>query len=427
MSRMIYRIKSSLSRLGIGEWRAVDVVTRSSEYFFIKKQLDTRRSKDTEKCEVTVYVSRDGKKGASSVTVTPGMKPAAIDSLISDAKTAAEAAMNPDYEQPDPKRGRRDTGSRVIGEGESIMIKALFAADRLRTARLNSAEMFFEESSKRVVTSWGTDVRWTTGTVKGEFVVQCKQPEDVEMHFRFGYDGIDPESLTARVREALEFVKDRAKAGKILKSGEYDVVLCGNQIPEVLSYYASRSNAAMIYPGYSTWKPGDRVQKAAKAKDGGLRGENLTVKLLASEPFDAEGIHMKDTLMLKDGRLKNVTGSCRFCRYIGVRPTGNFSKIECVSAGSMSFDELKKRPCLVTVAFSDFQTDDFTGNFGGEIRLGYLCDGKKVVPVTGGSVNGKLADAQNCLVFSTDRYRTAEYEGPYALLVKNVSVAGTDD
>ena len=81
----------------------------------------------------------------------------------------------------------------------------------------------------------------------------------------------------------------------------------------------------------------------------------------------------------------------------------------------------------MTVAFSDFQTDDFTGNFGGEIRLGYLCDGKKVVPVTGGSVNGKLADAQNCLVFSTDRYRTAEYEGPYALLVKNVSVAGTDD
>lgn len=65
-----------------------------------------------------------------------------------------------------------------------------------------------------------------------------------------------------------------------------------------------------------------------------------------------------------------------------------------------------------------------SGHFGGEIRLAYLIDGVFVQPVTGGSINGSILDAQKNLVFSTERYTSAEYDGPYAVRLPGVRVAG---
>ena len=77
---------------------------------------------------------------------------------------------------------------------------------------------------------------------------------------------------------------------------------------------------------------------------------------------------------------------------------------------------------------SDFQMDEASGHFGGEIRLAYLIDGDgKATPVTGGSVNGSILEAQKNLVFSKERYLTAGYDGPYAVRLKNVSVAGAGE
>ena len=65
-----------------------------------------------------------------------------------------------------------------------------------------------------------------------------------------------------------------------------------------------------------------------------------------------------------------------------------------------------------------------TGFFGGEIRLGYLFDGENVTPVTGGSISGNFIELQNNLVFSKERYKDSKYEGPFAVRIKNVQVAG---
>lgn len=67
-----------------------------------------------------------------------------------------------------------------------------------------------------------------------------------------------------------------------------------------------------------------------------------------------------------------------------------------------------------------------SGHFGGEIRLAYLVEDGKITPVTGGSVNGNLIEAQQNVVFSQDRYVSAGYEGPYAAKFENVSVAGVE-
>ena len=420
------RIKNWLKEAGIEEYTIIKKKERTAELFFVKKQLDTRRIKDVTKYYVTVFRTgeNDGQKlkAETSLTLLDSMTDAAAVKALRDAYFAAQFAMNPYYEAPDPVTAPevRKTGELAEMAPEKaagLMAAALFAADNTEGAFVNSAEVFIIKKELRVITSAGTDVSWTDAAAKGEFVVQAKEPEDVEMYKSFGYDELETAALTAKVHECLEFVRDRARAERILKSGNYDLILTGENAAEVLKFYLGRSSAQLIYPHYSTWSVGDDVQ-------GETVGERLDITLRASSPYSAEGIPMRDRKLIEGGVMKLAHGPNRFCRYLGAEPTGNYEKFSCDNAGSMSFEEMKSRPCLWAVTFSDFQMDYFSGHFGGEIRLAYLIEDGRATPVTGGSVNGSILDAQKDIAFSTDRFTCDSYEGPYAMMLKAVSVAG---
>ena len=429
---MIERIKSALARCGIGLWRINERVDETTELFFVKKQLDTRRTKDVRKYEVTVFrdvESRDGDKparGFTAIPVLPSMDDGQLDEELKGAYYAAQFAANPYYDLADPVQAPlvEETGELAqapLAQSAGKMVRALFAPDVHEDAFVNSAEVFVYRVRRRILSSEGTDVSFVNSGVNGEFVVQCREPEDVEIHNQFEYDALDEAALTAKVAEALTFVRDRARAQRVLKSGKYDLILSGNAVAEVLGYYVQRSSASAVYAKYSTWQQGEDVQSPEEG------GERLNLTLRAFHPYSPEGIPTMDGLpLLENGKLLTWHGSNRFCRYLGIKPTGNYQKIACAN-GTVPFAELKKGPCLWAVTFSDFQMDAMSGHFGGEIRLAYLIeeDGT-VTPVTGGSVNGSILEAQKNLTFSTERYLTIGYDGPYGVRLPGVSIAGTD-
>ena len=429
---MIERIKSALERCGISLWRINERVDETTELFFVKKQLDTRRTKDVRKYEVTVFrdvEAGDGGRpgrGFTSVLLTASMDDPRLDEELKGAYYAAQFAANPYFDLPDPVQAPMveeagELAQAPLARSAGKMARALFAPDIHEDAFVNSAELFVWRVRRRILSSEGTDVSFVNSGVDGEFVVQCREPEDVEIHNQFEYGALAEEALSAKVAEALTFVRDRARAKKVLKSGKYDLILSGNAVMEVLSYYRDRSAAGMVYPKYSTWKPGDDVQ-------GETGGERLALTLRALHPYSPEGIPTEEDLpLLEDGKLLAWHGPNRLCRYLGVKPTGNYQKIACGN-GTVPFEELKKGPCLWAVTFSDFQMDAMSGHFGGEIRLAYLIEADgTVTPVTGGSVNGSILEAQKSLTFSADRYLTAWYDGPYAVRLSGVSVAGTEE
>ena len=145
--------------------------------------------------------------------------------------------------------------------------------------------------------------------------------------------------------------------------------------------------------------------------------------LVPTAPISDEGVWQKELKLLDNGELKTFHGGLRFSRYLGVEPTGFFGSTT-VAPGSMSIEDMKKEPYLWVVNFSDFQLDDFTGHFGGEIRLAFLYDGEKVTPVTGGSINGSIIDSQTNMHFSKEIQRSAHFVGPYAMCFEDVPVAG---
>lgn len=399
-----------------------------AELFFIKKNLDMRRTENTHTSYVTVY--RDFEKGGekfrgdAAFTVEAATTREELDAKIKRAYTAAQFVPNPFYEiAPEVKQDCFTMESTLAGLTlEDVMkkyVEALYAADCDDKAFINTAEFFVKKLTKHIINSNGVDVSYIKYSVEGEFVAQCKEPQDVETYQSFKFEGLDTEELTSQAREALKLTRDRAVADTAPKAGQYDVVLSGEYAATVMSYYRDRANGAYIYRQYSDYKTGDFIQ----GEKSEITGDIINADYLPSTPFSNEGVPMKKLPCISEGVFQNIHSGCRYSYYLGIKPIGAYTKLE-ITPGTMSFEDMKKHKGLYVVNFSDFQMDSMGGNFGGEIRLAYLNDGEKITPVTGGSINGSIIEAQKSFRFSSETQNTSKFVGPKAILLKNVSVAG---
>ncbi len=412
-----------LQALGIENY-IINTDTESTlELFFVRKNLDMRREKDVTKSLVTVFrdFEEDGVKyrGSSEALLVPGMAEEEKKASIETAYQAAAYVRNPWYPLYHGEMAAL-SGAKILpdlSDAAAQMTEAIFSADTDDQAFLNSVELFVIRNSCEITSSEGVSESFEKFTVKGEYVTQCKEPKDVEQYYSFEYDGVECEAIARKVSESLKTVRDRAIAEKMPKSGSYDIVLSGDHVKTILNLYLYKANAAFVYPGYSKWQAGEKVQ----GED--VKGEALSIDLIPSDPVSGDGVPMKERAFLRDGELQTLFGANRFCQYLGIEPTGQYRKIR-VENGTVPFEEMKKG-CLYPVSFSDFQMNPFTGYFGGEIRLAYLVkeDGSVEI-LTGGSVNGSFIERQDDIVFSKERYVSASYEGPLAVKVKNVAVAG---
>jgi PmbA protein len=68
-----------------------------------------------------------------------------------------------------------------------------------------------------------------------------------------------------------------------------------------------------------------------------------------------------------------------------------------------------------------------TGDIFGEIRLGYLHDGDKVTPVSGGSVSGSMRDFVKQMYLSRESVQYNNMKIPAVTLLKNVTVTGVGE
>lgn len=424
---MVDQIRTVLAQLEIEDYRIMESVQESVECFYIRKKLDLKRRTDVTDYTVAVFRKheRDGKQmlGSSSVIVHPEMGTEEIRETLQRAYHAAALVCNEYYELNAGKKEEfvasdSQFAGQSLEESARQTAAALYESDTSDEVFINSAEVFAKRVSRRIVNSRGVDVSYETYVVSGEYVVQCVVPRDVETFHQFSYHDARLDALRRDVAEAFAITKSRAEAEKAPRAGKYTILLSGKSLREIMQYYCGRSNAGIVYQKYSNYQIGDHVQ-------GEVQGDAVTIHLKAREPYSDEGIVMRDRLLMENGILKVFHGGCRTSYYLGIEPTGDYASIS-VPVGSRTMEELKKSPCLHIVSFSDFQMDIMSGHFGGEIRLAFLYDGEKVTPLTGGSVNGSILEAQGNMVFSKERYQNDEYEGPYAVRIEGVDVAGTD-
>ena len=429
---MIEKILAALKESGTELYQITETKEESAELFFIRKSLDMQRLKEVRRASVTVYRAfTEGDRrmlGSAAVQVQESFTTEQMTELFRNALYAAGFVKNPYYElyagKGEPSAEALERSGHLSGqpltEVAHRFADALFEEDRESDVFLNSAEIFAGRTTCHILNSSGVDVSYCKGRVWGEFVAQCVAEQDVETYQDFSYDDMDTAALQKKVRDTLEMTRARARAVSAPPAGEYRVILSGAYVKTIFDYYVERSNGYMIYPKYSTFQNGCDVQGGQVEKD----RINLTLK--ATVPYSVEGIPMKDRELVRDGMLQLIHGSNRYAYYLNLEPTGNYDSFS-APAGSVPLEKLREGPYLEIVNFSDFQMDTFDGHFGGEIRLGFLYDGEKRIPVTGGSINGSILDAQKNLVFSRETQVEKNFQGPAAVCLEGVNVAGSTE
>lgn len=422
---MLQLIRKVLEQENIAVWQIRKTETRRAELYFIRKKLDIPRLAVMNEYQVSVYrdFEENGQRfrGMSVMYAEEGQTEEQIREKVRNAYFAAQYVKNPYYDLPDPvcaekQASKSDMAGRDLQEIANAFADAVLSVPDDGEAFVNSLEIFVSRSAVTLLSSAGTNVSYDTDKAEGEFVTQCVRPVDVEQYRQFAYDSFDTQALKDKVQAAIADVRMRANATDMPKTGTHDILLTGENLKIFFEYYLIRANAGVIFPGYSTWKTGDRVQETGE-------GERLNIGLIATEPYSADGVPMKDMVLTEDGVLKHIWGATRFMRYLNEQPTGGYEKIR-VKNGTVPFARMKTEGTLETVSFSDFQMDYFTGNFGGEMRLALLKKDGQDIPLYGGSINAKIADCADKLIFSTERYEDSGYSGPYAVLIPGVAVAG---
>ena len=424
-------------RKDVDGWLINHTVTDSHEFFFIKDKMDMNRTKQVAKNRLTVYKDFEdtGKvyKGSATTTLPPTASEAEVKAALDDLVLGASFVKNEYYTLVE-KRDKDAAPVPCNAAGKDPMalapkiIKALYSQDIHEDGRINSVELFLQKTEHRLLNSLGVDQAFTTYYGEIELIVDWmpKGGEAVEIFNVIRFSDVDEDRLKSFAKDALETARLRAMARPMRGIGEVPILLTRTSVPEFFGYFVQKANVEMVYQQYSTVKVGEKLQGES------ITGDQVSLHLrpmipgsAASRSIDTDGIYLKDYTLYKDGVLQQFHGSNRFSQYLGVPATGHIENIE-VEGGAFPMSDLKKETHLELIAFSDFQMNEITGDFGGEIRLGKYFDGEKTAYVTGGSISGNFKTVAASMQLSSETQQQDNTICPVVLKLFDVAVANAE-
>ncbi len=411
----------------------METMTEASELFFIRRNVDMDRAKRVHHYSVTVYIDFEDNgtsyKGSSTTKLHPTMSEEELRKAVEDAAFAAKYAKNPYYPLVKPSSCRKtETGSfseESLPYYMNLLTEAVYKNDRFEKGGINSCEIFLNRIYTHVVNSEGVDEDAVTYSGMVEFITTWKEEgEEIELYKCLNFSEFEPDTITAEVDEMIRLCREKAVAKQTPSLGKAAVLLTRDAVKDFFSYYCSKSNASSVYNHSSTWQIGDAIQ----GED--VKGDRITLKLdpylvgsTYSKGFDEDGFPVKPVTILENGVLKRYIANTRYAHYLAVEPTGSIRNMV-LSPGSRTISELKQEPYFEVAAFSDFNVDPVTGDFGGEVRLAWYYDGERTIPLTGGAVTGNINELHRELYLSEELQKDNYYEGPAAVKIMNMNVSG---
>ena len=423
---MINNIIKILKDAGVKKWKLIEKGVKSKELFFVKNDLDMNRAKDVVKYQLTVYKDfKDGGKnymGSSTILIHPTMSEKEMKEKVSKAVFAAGFVKNEPYPLAEATEKDLKKPSDAFDKLNDI-VDAIFTPS-IPDSWLNSVEVFLNDENVRILNSNGLDVSFNKNRLEIEFITNSKgEKEEIELYWDLKTSDLSPDGISSKVLDALNVTVDRAFAKPTPKIRSIPVIFDEDGTKEILSYYVEKASALNVYEHMSNAKIGEKIQ-------GNFTGSPVTLSIdpyiddsYYSQPFDEDGLALNKVKVIDNGTLVSYWGNIRFSHYLKVKPTGSLTNFV-VEGGEKTMDDLRKDKYIELKTFSDFQVNALTGDFGGEIRLGWYHDGEKKIPITGGSVSGNVKEIQESFELSKETVKDENYFGPKALKAYGVKIAG---
>ena len=255
--------------------------------------------------------------------------------------------------------------------------------------------------------------------------------QETEAHVEARYRALENLDVADLVRRQARYARDTLVA-QAPSTGRYPVIVSGEAWRELLgakelSPFALRSGAQFKYQRLTPWEVGQSVFGDVEPT-----GDPLTVYAnavlpygLHSAAFDREGLPGLRLPLIENGMLLRYWAGQRYADYLQIPATGAFGNLE-LAPGSLPFADMwaGSGSLLHVVAFSAMMPDPITGDFVGEIRLGYERRGGEMVPVKGGSLSGNLFAALANARLSAETVFLGDYLGPEAVRFPELTVSG---
>jgi predicted Zn-dependent protease len=439
------RLLQALERAcGVDDWRLRHVTLSSTQYYLARREPENRRSARSERLELEVYNDHPAaaggamSRGSASVTLLPGEE-AAADERVGQAVFMASLADNPPFGLPGPAVYPQVlTADRMLetdpaGVARELAEQLAAAVDREPGVSLASAEFFVDREEVTFENSRGAHGQAAFTSLLVDLVLLARDDEghETESHVEVRRRALEEVDLPGLVHRQAQFARDGLRAGEP-GTGRFPVLITDDALRQVFgtetfSPLALRSGARFKFQGLTPWEIGASVYDGAEPT-----GDPLTVYAnavlpwgLASAPFDDDGVPATRLLIIEHGVLRHFWAPQRYAEYLKLPPTGAFGNLE-VLPGSMAVADMWQGlgPLYHIVAFSSMMPDPVTGNFVGEIRLGYERRGNELRPVKGGSVSGNLFTDLAAARFSRETVMLGDYLGPQAVRFRELTVSG---
>ncbi len=425
---MIERIKKIISKYNdIKDYKIIEQKSSSAELYYVLDKLETNRLVDRCDYIVSIYKEYGDMLGTAQAGISESFTDEDIDLKIKETIERTALSQNKPFELPEGTKSNDEANSNILKENKvDIALKvadAIYASKKYKDGWINSAEIFVKETDIRLVTSKNADNRYKSAKLFIEIIPTWKgEHEEVEIYFSLDRGSVDYKEITQKVDELLENACARAKASKLPKDLKNINVIFGAEMISNIAYYLqSNLSYQAKFMHTNVIEEGEDLSKDNDVK------LNLTLKPIISEissscPFDFDGIMLKDTKIIENGKAIALAGNQKFGSYLGIKkPTGDIPLIE-LGCGNTTIEEMKKEPYIYCVTFSSPQLDDFSGYYGGEIRLAYYFDGKNTYPVTGFSISGILKEDFTKIKLSKESDTFNNYKGPKYLLAPNMRI-----
>ncbi len=435
---MIDRIVDQIKKNGkASDYRISEKRKSGLEWYFVRTSLDSSRAVETTLYNVALYAdSGEGAnrtRGECTILLNPGSGDAEIRAAIDRAVETAAGMKNPWYPLPaksadKPLPVESAFSGMSLGEAMEKIRKALYEPDNLAGATINSLEIFLSRMDCRTVTSAGVDVSWTSFVGFSEFVVNAgiRGKNEVELYADINFSDYDAAQLGAATKKQLTAANDRLIAEALPVCENLPLLLSGELAAQVYGYWFENVQADAVYDKTANFALGDNVGAEGSAGDTvSMRAVPMVKGSPNGAPYDASGFLLKPIDVIEKNIVKKLVASVKYAHYLGCPPSGALALFE-LAPGKQSQADLRRKDHLEVVTFSDFFVDGTTGNFGGEIRLGYLVKNGKRTAVRGGSVTGTMMDNRGKVLLSSELETGPTAKAPAACLLPSVSITAAN-
>ena len=398
----------------------------SAELFFVKGKLETVRCTDTCDKEVTVYVRHDEFVGDARFFVYPSTTQDQLKSLIEEAVEKALLIRNAAYDLPGNQTGSYQVASN-FAEADRMDLamqvsQAVFAANTLENASLNSVEVFINRHTETVCNSRGVDKTQVRYDAMLETIpTYTDDKQSVELYHQYNFSAMDLDAIAGEITCKLQEVKARSEAVTPDAIPACNVILQELEVSELFHSMASDLNYAAVYSRSNLFQKGDDIQKDPTGDKIGITMAGSHPGCVRSAMFDSDGLSLGSQRIVENGKAVAYYGSNRFGQYLGETPTGELCCL-IADAGSLDKDALAAAPYLQVLSMSGLQVDFYNDYIGGEVRLAYYHDGETCRPVTGISISGKLSQVLASIRFSKEAITYDSFCGPRSAVLEQMTI-----